>query len=278
MPLTSFNSVPQPVAPAHELTFRLGKPDVGEAAGVADQAMYELGLAGPDRDKNLEEITADFNKLTVPGYDGLLYPLPNQAVPFDHILATADGKRPDGVPAVLKHSNLWVPGTEEQSYTEAELNAGSANHVARLAVFTSLETDVDPVLHDLGRPYDSYKDEYECIDVNPDGDRTQLEALAADKAAFVLQHESYTLDPLDHKAFAMLTLMDRIRGVKKIKSEKQILARGYIRIPVLGRRAVRGTSLVGVVYSNDGQLRLDGSVGNADSNFGVGRSMGLVES
>ncbi|MGH7195512.1 MAG: hypothetical protein ACREGA_01920 [Candidatus Saccharimonadales bacterium] len=49
MPLASFAEVPQVIEPVYEpvyeVSFRKGTPDVSEAAGVADQAMYELGLA-----------------------------------------------------------------------------------------------------------------------------------------------------------------------------------------------------------------------------------------
>ncbi|MGH7195513.1 MAG: hypothetical protein ACREGA_01925 [Candidatus Saccharimonadales bacterium] len=154
------------------------------------------------------------------------------------------------------------------SYTAAELNVGPATHVARLAVFSSLETGYDPVLHDLGQPYDNYRDEN--IDVNPDGLPTQLEALEADEQAFAEVHEGYTLGSLDQRAFAVLALMDRIRDVSP---QSQILSRGFMRVPRLGRRSMDGYLLVGYVGSCDRQLNLNGSNGNANSNIGVGRSM-----
>mgnify|MGYP000107537103 CR=1 FL=1 len=272
MPLTSFAEVPQAVVPEHKFAFRLGTPNVTEAVEVANQAMYELDLAGPDRDKNLDELTNDFTKLTQAGYDGRLHVLPSQAVTFEHILAAAEGRRPESVQPVTVYRNLWTSGTEQYSCTAEELNAGPASHVARLAVFSNLETGYDPVLHDLGKPYDSYKDKR--IDVNPDHAPTQLEELEVDIAAFEAQRGSYTLDSLDQKAFAVLALMDRIRGVK---SEDQILSRGLIRIAKLGRGTVGGDSAVGRVDSSVGQLRFVGSDGYARLSDGVGRSMGLDE-
>ena len=272
MPLTSFAEVPQPVMRERDFAFRRGTPDLAEAAGVANQAMFELGLAGPDRDENLEEIADDFNVRSGAGYDGRLHVLPSQAVPFEYILAAAEGKRPVDVSPAGVYSNLWTPGTEQNSFTTGELNTGPQKHVARLAVFSSLETGYDPVLHDLGKPFDSHK--YEEIDVNPDAVPTQLEELEEDIVAFETQHPNYTLEELDHRAFAMLALMDRIRGVK---TQDQILSAGFMRVPSLGRRSVDGRSIVGSVYSRVGQLGFAGSYGYASQNGGVGRSMGLSE-
>jgi len=272
MPLTSFAEVPQPVMQERDFAFRRGTPDLAEAAGVANQAMFELGLAGPDRDENLEEIADDFNVQSGAGYDGLLHVLPNQAVPFEYILAVAEGKRPVGVSPASVYSNLWTPGTEKNSYTKAELNTGPAGHVARLALFNSQNTGYDPILHSLNVPFDSHK--YEEIDVNPDAVPTQLEELEEDIVAFETQHPNYTLEELDHRAFAMLALMDRIRGVK---IQDQILSAGFMRVPSLGRRSVDGHSLVGHVYSYVGRLRFGGSTGSAYLGVGAGRSMGLSE-
>src|SRR3989344_6887163 len=222
MPLTSFAEKPHQIAPELDFEFRGGTPDVDEAAGVADQAMFELGLAGPDRDKNLKEARTDFTKLAGVGYDGLLHILPNRAVTSEHIIATAEGKRPEGVKPFYRFDDLWKPGTEENSYTVDELNDGPAGHAARLAIFSSIQTVYDPALHDLGMPFDSY--EIDEFVVNPKNVPTQLEGLEADISAFEAYHKGYTLEELDHRAFAMLTLMDRIRGV-------ETLSQGFMLIP-----------------------------------------------
>ncbi len=270
MPLTSFAEFPGQYPAQSELAFLRGNLDVDEAAGVADRAMYELGLAGQDREKNLEEITADFMQLAQLGYDGRLHVLPSQHVTFEFILSTAEGRRPEGVSSIYRYYNLWTPGTEEESYTETELNVGPSSHVARLAIYTSLETGCDPVLHHLKKPFDSYKTKK--VDVNPDNLPTQLEELEADKVAFSSRHKGYALDSIDQKAFAMQVLMDRIRGVEP---KKQILSKGFMRVPKPGRRTAGGASYVGEVDLCGGQLHLGTSVGCASPLGGVGVSAGL---
>ena len=271
MPLTSLESAPQPLpVPLKPLGFRIGTPDVAEATGVANQAMYELGLDGFDTDKNLKELADAFNALTTPGYDGRLHFLPD--VPFAHILQTAEGKRQDSVAEVWAYHNLWTSGTKKNSYTKAELNTGPAGHVARLALFNSQNTGYDPILHSLNVPFDNYKGDQ--TDVNPDSVPTQLDEFKEDRQTVVTRHEGYTLDYVDHRAFAMMALMDRIRGVEP---KYQILSQGFMRIPKLGRRTVDGVSVVGHVYSVVGRLRFDRSRGGAHQNGGVGRSMGLSE-
>lgn len=66
--------------------------------------------------------------------------------------------------------------------------------------------------------------------------------------------------------------MDRIRGVAKVdpKSADFALNQGYLEVPELGRRKVDGVSVVGLVYSDRGQLKLDRSNGNASPNDGFG--------
>nr|MBP7767275.1 hypothetical protein [Candidatus Saccharibacteria bacterium] len=81
----------------------------------------------------------------------------------------------------------------------------------------------------------------------------------------------YDLDQLDHRDFAMLALMDRVRGVEP---EDMILSKGFMRVLRLGRRTVAGVSYVGCVRSSGGQLRLVRSYGVAASSLGVGVSMG----
>lgn len=277
MPLTSYRETPGSVIPiltVPVLDFSRGTPDVGKAAGVADQAMYELGLAGPDRERDLENVTNDFNSLAEPGYNGRLHILPHRSVTFEHILATAEGKRKKDTPRTYVYDDLWTPSSK--SYTRDELNAGPAHHAAHLAIFRSTETvllDFDPVLHHLNKPYDNYKTN--DLDVNPDGLPTQLKGLEADKVAMAELHPGFYLDALDHRAFAFMALMDRIRGVE---SEEQILNRGTMNIPKLGRRTVwGGRTVVGNVFSEHGRLCLNGLGGYARPAAGVGVSIGLTE-
>jgi hypothetical protein len=272
MSLSSFAATPQEVLPQYEFGFRPGTPDVVEAAGVANQAMHELGLSGPDTDKNLEELTSAFTNLAAVGYDGRLYVRPSSLVGFDHMVNTAESKRKDGVASAYFYSNLWTPGTEQNSYTTDELNSGPSSHVARLAIFSATDTGYDPLLHDLGKPFDSYKDKN--IDVNPDGEETQTNVLSDHKVAFESQHPGQSLDDVDHKDFVVLALMDRIRG---IDTNEQVLSRGYMRIAKLGRRSVGGDSFVGYVRSCVGQLYFDRGCGYAYRFIGVGRSMGQTE-
>ncbi len=244
--------------------FLPGMPDVDEAVNANVEALTFLGLVS-DQVKVRETIESDFSDLTSLGYNGRLHVLPGKdQISYDHLVAGAEGKRPSNVEPVYIYRQLWVPGTEAESYKEAELNRGPVSAVARLALFNAdPNTGFDPVLHHLGLSYDQkYKVK---------GQLTQLEAVEDDNKAFAEMHLGHQLHTLDHRAVSMLTLLDRISGVAP---KDQVLSRGYMRIPELGRRSVDGGSYVGDVDSRDGRLVFGRGYGDPLSGLGVGFSMG----
>lgn len=254
-----------PTAPIESL--RAGQPDIDEAVGVTLEAYKALGFA-PDEDQATESLKENLKPIAELGYNGRLYVEPPQGVSFDAIIAAADGKRPSGVEEAYRWPNLWVPGTEENSYTSEELDAAAEEPEARLAVFNADEdTGVDPLLHFLTQPYDEHRE-------GPT--QTQLEALEALKKAFAGEHDQPFLRALGHRAAGMLVLMDRIRGVDTDSSEF-VLNQGWMRIPDLGRRKVGGDFVVGGVYSRDGRTEFAGTSGGAYRNGGVGVSVGQKE-
>ena len=241
-----------------------GTPDVAEAVGVTIEAYRALGYT-PDEEVATESLTKEFNRITEVGYTGRLFVRPPQELGFDTLIEAAEAKRRKNVAKIYRYPNLWTPGTEAQHYTEEDLNKGPATPLARLALFNADQnTGVDPLLHHLTIPAD------EEAQQKYGGDTNQVTKLEKDKKAFEAQHPDYDLDQLDHRDFAMLALMDRVRGVEP---EDMILSKGFMRVLRLGRRTVAGVSYVGLVNSYGGQLRLSRSDGDAGSNLGVGVSM-----
>lgn len=258
-----------PQAPGVHL-YRTGELNVTEEAGVAVAALNELGLVG-DNDQALESTTNDFNALAKLGYSGRLFVRPpaHPNATFDALLDAAEGKRPEDVLELYRYPNLWVPGTGSESYTDEELDQTASDlAVARLALFNVADTDVDPLLQHLDVPFDDYaKNTW-------GGKTTQLDEIAKDITAFEAKHPEHDMTDIDHRDFAFMALMDRIKGVG---SEDMILSHGFMRIQNLGRRSVGGNSFVGGVNSVGGQLWLVGSDGSAYPRDGVGVSAGLNE-
>lgn len=258
-----------PQAPGVHL-YRTGELNVTEEAGVAVAALNELGIVG-DNDQALESTTNDFNALAQLGYDGRLFirPPAHPSASFDALISAAEGKRPQDVAELYRYPNLWTPGTEAESYSDDELNQTASDlAVARLALFNVADTDVDPLLQHLDVPFDDYaKNTW-------GGKTTQLDEIAKDITAFEAKHPEHDMTDIDHRDFAFMALMDRIKGVG---SEDMILSHGFMRIQNLGRRSVGGGSVVGCVDSSDGRLRLVWSFGSADPYDGVGVSAGLNE-
>lgn len=267
---------PVPPRPAHDLAWRPGTPDVDEAVAVSlEMLTYLGGVTDANKEAVTEEVQTSFAEQADLGYDGRLRVVPSaENVPFNALTALAEGLRPSDVAEMWQWPNLWVPGTEAGSYTEADLNSSRAGVVAQLAVFNAQETGHDPVLHHTNLPYDQYaKDAW-----NPSAEITQLEAVAADKAEFEATHEGFEVTMTDHRAYLVDAIMDRIRGVVKPGSKEFILNQGFMRMPEeMGRRTVDGDSVVGLVGSDGGRLSLVGSVGRADPSEGVGLSVGKTE-
>lgn len=265
-----------PREPQRELPFRTGTPDVTEATGVTMEMLEYLGAVDDaNRETTKAAVQASFTSDAALGFDGRLFMrLPSDSVPFETLLAAAEGQKPEDVAEVWRWPNLWTPGTERKSFTQRELNGSQARAVTRLALFGSVPTNFDPVLHYLNLPYDE-----KAKKANPGAETVQLAEFAADQAAFTAAHAGHVLDTATQSDYLVWALMDRIRGVKKVSptSDKFILNSGFMRIANLGRRAVDGVSLVGDVYSSGGLLEFDRSSGLASSVEGLGVVAGQQE-
>ena len=261
-----------PLAPEVHL-YRTGELNVEEEASVAVAALNELGIVD-DNDKALESTIQDFNALARLGYDGRLFVRPpaHPKASFDAILGATEAKRPEIVRELYRYTKLWVPGTESESYTDEELDQPPNRlAVARLALFNTDETTgFDPLLQYLDTPFDDYAKEQRTKDT----DTTQLAEVAKAIEAFEVKHPKYDLTDVDHRDFAFMALMDRIKDVP-IKA--MILRQGFMRMQKLGRRSIDGNSVVGGVFSDHGRLVLGRSGGSADPGSGVGVSVGLNE-
>ena len=249
--------------PTPELTsYQVGKPDVTEALGVSMEALRWLGLRASE-----EQLQQDYKSVASLGYDGRLLPVLAQGViDFEDLLAGAEGKRPEGVPAVYRYDHLWTPGTKNgrkpyQGYTSKELNAGLTHSTGRLMLFNREKTGYDPILHGLGLSYDEM--------YNEEGQPTQLDLIAQATEHFMTKHPNHSFGPSETKNYLMLALMDRVRGIEP-DSPDFILNRGLMRDPQLGRKKLADGSFVGYVNSYDSRLRLDGANGVANSGIGVG--------
>ena len=102
---------------------------------------------------------------------------------------------------------------------------------------------------------------------------TQL-VLAKAQVEFSQAHAGASLRATDHRDFLVWYIMDLLR---EVSAAQVVLAKGFMRVPVLGRRTVDGDSYVGNVNVNAGQANLDRSNGNANDDNGVGLSVGLKE-
>lgn len=275
---------PEVIRPARELHFRPGTPDVSEAVGVSMELLgYLGGVTDANRETTQQQVEAEFTEKAALGYDGRLFVLPDGGrVPFEALLAGAEGLKPSEIDERFRWDPLWRPGTEAESFTKKDLDGAKTETVTRLAVFSSVETGLDPLLHHLNLPYDNYaKNKW-----NPDAETTQLEEIAADQAEFADRHEDFMVEMPGPRSYLVWAIMDRIRGRKADapnyvdpRSQEFVLNRGWMRVSEeMGRRAVGGGSVVGRVYSVGGQLRLVGSAGSAGGDVGVGVSVGRKES
>lgn len=256
-----------------------GEPDVDEAVGETIEAYRVIGGVanyGMDTAEATETVTRAFNELAKPGYDGRLFVRPPRSLSFDTLIAAADGKRPEGVPEACL-DELWIPRAKNySSLTTYKLEGRAPNTpLARLALFNSNpNTGVDPLLHHLDIPADSRaRRKY-------GKDTTQVAEVKRDKKAFEGRHPGYNLDELDHRDFAMLALMGRIRGVKP---EDMVLSKGFMRTLRIRRNYHRSIvrpedfnvqRLFGCVRTKNSRIEFAASYGDPDSGEGVGLSMG----
>ena len=64
--------------------------------------------------------------------------------------------------------------------------------------------------------------------------------------------------------------------LREVSAAQVVLAKGFMRVPVLGRRTVGGGSYVGVVYSCGGLADFYRSRGGTGDEGGVGLSAGFM--
>lgn len=261
-----------PPQPARELLWQPGAPDVDEAVGATLDMLTMLGgVNDANKEAVQEEVQGSFAELAGLGYDGRLRVVPSpENVSTTALMSAAEDLRPQGVAEMWRWPNLWEPGTEAESYTEADLNGSQTAVLAQLAIFSSKETGVDRTLHHLSLPYDKFAKEK----WNPDIETTQLEAVAADKVEAEARHEGFELTMTDHRGYLVDAIMARILGVDPSSAEFPLNS-GFMRMPEdMRRRTVDGVSVVGLVGSAQGRLAFAGASGFAHSDGGVGVSMG----
>lgn len=247
--------------------------DINDAAAVTTEALSILNMIGPDREAAYESISAEYRALTEVIKDtnetGELYvDIPYSTIATAAMVEAIDGRSFGGYPETYVYDNLWTPGIETGSYTDADLAKSSGNEpTAQLARYAD-EVSEEPLLHFLNMPYDDYaKKEY-----NPEADKTQLEAIAEQKDALESVYPEFVVSALGHRAFLLLGLQHRIKG------QKMPVSWGFMRDGNLPRTKVGRNSVVGFVSSRRGQLGLGYSDGDASPYGGVGLSVGLKES
>ena len=236
-----------------------------EAADISFKLLMRLGLVN-DEKAALDSLRHDFARCTELGEGRLYLDLP-AGVTFEQLLELANElARERGFEQASRWPAFWVPRTERESVTVRELNGSAVGYTARVALFAPDSTSVDPLLHFTGFPYDEkYRERRQP---------TQLEKLAKAQVEFSQAHAGASLRATDHRDFLVWYIMDLLR---EVSAAQVVLAKGFMRVPVLGRRTVGGGSCVGYVRSFGGQAYFDGSGGgNAFGEVGVGLSAGFM--
>lgn len=238
---------------------------VGEAVNVTVNLLERLGLVD-DETALRESLSSDYERLTALG-DGRLYLELSATVTTNQLIQLANGLATEsGHDQAYLWPNFWVPGTEEGSVTEAELNGSATSFTARLALFDP-DASYDPLLHFTNSSFDDkYRDSKKQA--------TQLDLIERVTAEFTTAHAGAMLRAADERDFLVWYIMDLIRGVS---AENIVLARGYMLVPRHGRRTVDGDSCVGSVDSSGGRAEFGWDFGGALGCGGVGLSAGFLE-
>lgn len=236
-----------------------------EAASTTVQLMKQLGLVITDEEALWTSLHNDFARLLTELGRGRPYVELPRSITTERLCELANELAAErGFSPVFRWKPFWVPGTELQSVTAQEINSVAEVITARLALFSEKATNADPLLHFLDLPYDG---EYKNW-----GQTSQLDALAQAQRVFANQHLGASLRAADHRDFLVMYLMDLIR---EVSAEEVILAKGFMRVPALGRRTVDGDSYVGIVCSGGGQAYFGRSGGGAYGWDGFGLSAGF---
>lgn len=261
MAIEGLRTVPQP-----------SEANLSDQVGVSVEALNILGLV-EDNDLVTESVTAEFSKLGQSGRTGEAFvQLPRSVITLADLVKASDSATYSGdrqYPETYVYRELWTPGFGKNGYSAEELdnltlggNADFTPHV-RLAVHNSA-SEQEPLLHFLDKPYDKKYPKR--------GEQTQLGAVEeAVKAYDAEGHEDFTMTPLNAKAVAFIALIRRIKG------ETMPMAWGFMRDATLPRKEVGGDSVVGGVFSSGDGFYLNRSRGSADSDGGVGLSVGSKE-
>ena len=243
--------------------------DMSDHINASVKALSMLGLAA-DLDRVKYTVEKDYLATNQYGRAGEAYiPLPKSLITLGEMVARMDrATYPNDrqYPKTFVYDNLWTPGVDPNGYTPEELDnltLGDNNNFAphaRLAVFNTANPE-DPLLHFLGQPYDKK--------LAKEKEQTQLEAIELAKQKYEAEgHEGLTMTPLNAKAIAFIAL------VRLIKGQDMPISWGFMRDATLPQKEVDGNSVVGYVYFYSGRFDLNRSYGDADSNDGVGLSVG----
>jgi hypothetical protein len=261
--------------------------NVNDRALLAIQTLQAMNRLEGDPEATLEGIRDEFGQIESRGLIGETCVPPNLGSEFTptRMLKLVDtapypGDRQYPITYPLEEGarnisrRLWLPAdSSREGYSIAEINrqdiveAGADEPALRPVraqlVLATGEHSEEPLLRLTGMPYDDMYAEK--------GQTTQLEQFAADKAQFEENNAGLELTPANLAVLVTLAVQRRIEG------KPMPLQWGFARILQLGRKVVDGYSYVGVVYSDGGRLRLDGSYGSAIPYGGVVFSVGLKE-
>jgi len=235
-----------------------------EAASINLELLKRLNLVN-DEKAALDSLRGDFARCTELGEGRLYLDLP-AGITFEQLLGLANELAKErGFEQAFRWAPFWTSRTERESVTAQELNGVTVGYTARVALFASDSTSVDPLLHFTGLPYDEkYRERRQP---------TQLEKLASAQTQFAQANAGASLRAADHRDFLVWYIMDLLR---EVPAAQVVLVKGYMRVPVLGRRTVDGDSCVGGVHSRDGRADFYGSYGYANDGVGVGLSAGFM--
>ena len=253
--------------------------DINEEAETTLEALMTLGVVGEDKEATHKSILNDYTALAETagnlGMTGEAIPsIPYGMLATQQMVEVVDSHSFGKYPEPYVDDNLWIPGTEDGSYTHEQLaKSAGAKPTVRLALHTN-ESTQDPLLHFLDLPFDDYaKKEY-----TPDAETTQLEAIKSQKEKVETENPEVDVLPLSHRDFLMLALIRRIKGEQKQIPANMPISWGFMRDASLPRTEVDGRSVVGSVRSYRGRLYLALSGGRANFDDGVGIALELKES
>lgn len=251
--------------------FQQGSIDVAAETDRHLELFEQLGGLG-DKGMARDVFTQDLEALAATGLKMRIVPeVPAENVSWERLVSLMDSKRSKDVDAAHVYPNLWTPGTERESLTEVALASRASRVKLRGLLLNAIQTQTrfDPILHHLSLPVDDYANKawgsgrYET---------TQVGEVQKNAAEFEAAYPTLELRGANHHDFAWEVLKHRL-GLNGQDTE-QLLLRGWMRIPDLGRHSVDGFSVVAGVWSGDKRVAFGGDNGKAPDGLGVGLSAG----